>query len=123
MKPLPHHYEVRLTGGPEGYAALSSAGVPELRSAPPLDFDGPGDAWSPEYLLLAAVETNRITPGEIDPARRQRLTARRDPALRARAEAAFQQQAQARKAVVDAYQSALRMKGDPATGASLFRSV
>jgi peroxiredoxin-like protein len=57
MKPLPHHYEVRLTGGPEGYAALSSAGVPELRSAPPLDFDGPGDAWSPEYLLLAAVET------------------------------------------------------------------
>jgi organic hydroperoxide reductase OsmC/OhrA len=31
--------------------------VPELRSAPPLDYDGPGDAWSPEHLLLAAVET------------------------------------------------------------------
>jgi peroxiredoxin-like protein len=31
--------------------------VPELASAPPRDFDGPGDAWSPEHLLLAAVET------------------------------------------------------------------
>jgi peroxiredoxin-like protein len=28
-----------------------------VRSAPPPDFDGPGDAWSPEHLLLASVET------------------------------------------------------------------
>ena len=57
MKPLPHRYDVRLTGSPTGYAVLSTPGVPELRSAPPLDWDGPGDAWSPEHLLLAAVET------------------------------------------------------------------
>jgi organic hydroperoxide reductase OsmC/OhrA len=57
MKPLPHRYDVRLTGGPAGYAALTVAGLPELRSAPPLAYDGPGDAWSPEHLLLAAVET------------------------------------------------------------------
>jgi peroxiredoxin-like protein len=25
--------------------------------AAPLDYDGPGDAWSPEHLLLAAVES------------------------------------------------------------------
>jgi organic hydroperoxide reductase OsmC/OhrA len=56
MKPLPHRYDVRLTGGPAGYAALSAPGMPELKSAPPLDYDGPGDAWSPEHLLLAAVE-------------------------------------------------------------------
>lgn len=56
MKPLPHEYEVRIEGGPAGHATLSSAGVPDLRTAPPLDFDGPGDAWSPEQLLLAAVE-------------------------------------------------------------------
>lgn len=56
MKPLPHRYEVRIAGGPEGYATLESTGVPDLRTAPPLDFDGPGDAWSPEQLLLAAVE-------------------------------------------------------------------
>jgi peroxiredoxin-like protein len=57
MKPLPHVYEVALSGGPSGYAALSADGLPELRSAPPKDFDGPGDAWSPEHFLLAAVET------------------------------------------------------------------
>ena len=56
MKPLPHRYAARIAGGPQGYATLSSAGVPDLRTAPPLDFDGPGDAWSPEQLLLAAVE-------------------------------------------------------------------
>jgi peroxiredoxin-like protein len=57
MKPLPHHYQARLTGGPTGYATVSVAGVPDLRSAPPADFDGPGDAWSPEHLVLAAVQT------------------------------------------------------------------
>ncbi len=57
MKPLPHIYNAQLSGGPEGYAVVSVAGIPELRSAPPTDFDGPGDAWSPEHLLLAAVET------------------------------------------------------------------
>jgi peroxiredoxin-like protein len=57
MKPLPHRYQARLTGGPEGYAVLSADGVPDVRSAPPADFDGPGDAWSPELMLMAAVET------------------------------------------------------------------
>jgi organic hydroperoxide reductase OsmC/OhrA len=56
MKPLPHSYEVALTGGPTGYATISTDGVAPLRSAPPKDFDGPGDAWSPEHLLLASVE-------------------------------------------------------------------
>ena len=55
MKPLPHFYEVALSGGPTGYATLSTEGVLTLSSAPPKDFDGPGDAWSPEHLLLASV--------------------------------------------------------------------
>lgn len=55
MKPLPHRYNVRILGGPSGHAVLESAGVPDLRTAPPLEFDGPGDAWSPEQLLLGAV--------------------------------------------------------------------
>jgi len=55
VKPLPHRYDVRLTGGPTGYATLSGPGLPELRSAPPPEYDGPGDAWSPEHLLLASV--------------------------------------------------------------------
>lgn len=53
---MPHVYEVQLVGGAEGYAKVSAAGIPELQSAPPVDFDGPGDAWSPEHLFLAAVE-------------------------------------------------------------------
>jgi peroxiredoxin-like protein len=56
MKPLPHRYGVRIAGGPEGHATLTSAGVPDLPTAAPLDFDGPGDAWSPEQLLVGAVE-------------------------------------------------------------------
>jgi organic hydroperoxide reductase OsmC/OhrA len=56
MKALPHHYEVHLAGGPSGSADLSTAGVPVLRAAPPVEYDGPGDAWSPEHLLLASVQ-------------------------------------------------------------------
>ena len=33
MKPLPHHYDVHLTGGPVGDAQISTAGVPALRTA------------------------------------------------------------------------------------------
>jgi peroxiredoxin-like protein len=57
MKPLPHLYEAHLAGGPDGYAIVAVPGLPNLSSAPPADFDGPGDAWSPEHLMLAAVET------------------------------------------------------------------
>jgi uncharacterized OsmC-like protein len=56
MKPLPHRYSVRLSGGPEGHATLEVDGAPALLAAPPLEFDGPGDAWSPEHLLLASIE-------------------------------------------------------------------
>jgi organic hydroperoxide reductase OsmC/OhrA len=32
-----------------------AAGVPSIASAPPVEFGGPGDKWSPESLLCAAV--------------------------------------------------------------------
>lgn len=57
MKPLPHQYQVELTGAPAGYAALSSAGLPDVMTSPPVEYGGPGDAWSPEHLLLAAVSS------------------------------------------------------------------
>ncbi|HZJ33027.1 MAG TPA: OsmC family protein [Vicinamibacterales bacterium] len=57
MKPLPHDYDVDLTGGPHGYATISAAGLPDLTMAPPREYDGPGDAWSPEHLLLASVSS------------------------------------------------------------------
>ena len=57
MKPLPHLYDVQIRGGAAGYATLRAEGLPDLRAAAPRDFDGPGDAWSPEHLMLAAVES------------------------------------------------------------------
>ncbi len=56
MKPLPHRYDVQLKGGPAGYAHLDSVGRRTLAMAPPREFGGPGDAWTPEHLFLGAVE-------------------------------------------------------------------
>ena len=57
MNPLPHNYEIEMAGTSAGYATASAAGMPDLTSAPPVEYDGPGDAWSPEHLLLAAVSS------------------------------------------------------------------
>ncbi len=55
MHPYPHRYVVNAVAAPEGDVRLSSAGLPTLATAPPAEFDGPGDRWSPETLLVAAV--------------------------------------------------------------------
>jgi organic hydroperoxide reductase OsmC/OhrA len=55
MHPYPHHYRVSGSGRPEGDVLISSANVPDITTAPPVEFDGPGDRWSPEALLVAAV--------------------------------------------------------------------
>ncbi len=55
MHPFPHHYRVTARAGAEGPVELSSEGLPALPSAAPAEFDGPGDQWSPESLLTAAV--------------------------------------------------------------------
>jgi organic hydroperoxide reductase OsmC/OhrA len=55
MHPYPHSYIVSASGQAAGPVAVTSAGVPDLETAPPPQFDGPGGAWSPETLLCAAV--------------------------------------------------------------------
>lgn len=55
MQPYPHRYVTEASGAPSGDVRLSSKGLPDLPSAPPSEFDGPGDKWSPETLLLGAV--------------------------------------------------------------------
>jgi organic hydroperoxide reductase OsmC/OhrA len=55
MHPFPHRYDVAARATPEDDVAVESTGLPTLRSAPPLEFGGPGDRWSPETLLVAAV--------------------------------------------------------------------
>lgn len=55
MHPYPHLYTVQASSTPEGDVPVSSAGLPVLATAAPAEFDGPGDRWSPETLLCAAV--------------------------------------------------------------------
>jgi peroxiredoxin-like protein len=55
MHSFPHHYQIAAKATSAGSVLLSADGLPQLSSAPPREFDGPGDQWSPETLLLAAV--------------------------------------------------------------------
>jgi organic hydroperoxide reductase OsmC/OhrA len=55
MQPYPHVYLAAANGGPSGPVPLSSATLPEITTAAPPEFDGPGGVWSPETLLTAAV--------------------------------------------------------------------
>src|SRR6202161_3921062 len=55
MHPFPHHYSVHTTVRPDGDVPLASEGVRVIEAAPPKEFDGPGNQWSPEQLLTAAV--------------------------------------------------------------------
>jgi peroxiredoxin-like protein len=55
MHQLPHHYKVEASAGPDGEAALSGDRLDTIPSASPVEFGGPGDRWSPETLLVAAV--------------------------------------------------------------------
>ena len=55
MDAYPHCYEVQATAKAEGSVTIASERLPSLASAPPLQFGGPGDQWSPETLFVAAV--------------------------------------------------------------------
>jgi len=55
MQPFPHVYTAAAAARPEGTVALTSPRLPTLVTAPPAEFGGPGDLWSPETLLCAAI--------------------------------------------------------------------
>jgi len=55
VQDLPHQYLVSADARSSGNVLLASDGAPDLKSAPPAEFGGPGDQWSPESLLVAAV--------------------------------------------------------------------
>src|SRR5688572_9649643 len=55
MQALPHRYRVKGAGRVTGNVELTAEGLTVLRSASPAEFDGPGDRWSPETLLVGAV--------------------------------------------------------------------
>jgi organic hydroperoxide reductase OsmC/OhrA len=55
MQELPHEYHVFANAKSEGNITLNADSLPRLISAPPAEFGGPGDEWSPEHLLVASV--------------------------------------------------------------------
>jgi peroxiredoxin-like protein len=55
MQEFPHRFSVAAVANAEGDVALQSDRLPSLASAPPAEFGGPGDQWSPETLLIAAL--------------------------------------------------------------------
>lgn len=54
MQAYPHRYDVHAGAETAGSVLLHSEGFPTLTTAPPPQFGGPGDQWSPETLLVAA---------------------------------------------------------------------
>jgi len=55
MQDLPHYYKVSANADSDTPVIVSSDGVPDLETAGPPEFGGPGDVWSPEGLLVASV--------------------------------------------------------------------
>ncbi|MEJ7590622.1 MAG: neutral/alkaline non-lysosomal ceramidase N-terminal domain-containing protein [Planctomycetaceae bacterium] len=77
----------------------------------------------PEWIvrLLTQMESGSVAAGEIDAAMRQRLLTTRDVSIRARLEKVFTSGTSVdRKAVMESFQSALKLTGDATRGALLF---
>ena len=55
MQNFPHRYVVIADGTATGRVLVSSNKLPTWITDAPLEFDGPGDAWSPETMLVGAV--------------------------------------------------------------------
>lgn len=55
MQPFPHRYTTIAQSSEQSSVVLNSPGLPTLTSAPPAEFDGPGNQWSPETFLVGAV--------------------------------------------------------------------
>ncbi|AEP28318.1 OsmC family protein [Brumicola nitratireducens] len=57
MQDLPHQYHVQAQGKPGENLDVCVENVPKLTVAPPAQFGGPGDEWSPEDLFMASISS------------------------------------------------------------------
>jgi organic hydroperoxide reductase OsmC/OhrA len=55
MQDFPHYYKSTATARHDSKVDMASPGLPDLKLAAPAEFGGPGDHWSPETLMAAAV--------------------------------------------------------------------
>lgn len=55
MHPYPHTYVASAAAKNAGLVTVTSPQLPDLETAAPPEFDGPGGVWSPESLLCASL--------------------------------------------------------------------
>ena len=55
MHPYPHKYVASASAEKSGLVGVTSPQLPNLETASPPEFDGPGGVWSPETLLCASL--------------------------------------------------------------------
>ncbi|MBQ0713165.1 MAG: OsmC family protein [Porticoccus sp.] len=55
MKSFPHTYTATAAADPIGNVTSSLGNGCRVEIAPPVEFDGAGDVWSPEELLMSSV--------------------------------------------------------------------
>jgi organic hydroperoxide reductase OsmC/OhrA len=55
MSQFPHDYRIAASATAVGDVTVGAEHIPPLTTAAPAAFGGPGDKWSPEDLLVAAV--------------------------------------------------------------------
>lgn len=55
MHPYPHTYVASAAARDAGMVTVASPLLPDLETAAPPQFDGPGGVWSPESLLCASL--------------------------------------------------------------------
>jgi len=55
MQQFPHHYQVNAQSAQEGSVQLSAENLPAIETAPPAQFGGPGNLWSPEDMLVGSI--------------------------------------------------------------------
>jgi organic hydroperoxide reductase OsmC/OhrA len=55
MHPYPHTYVASAAAKSAGFVTVTSPQLPDLETAAPPEFDGPGGVWSPESLLCASL--------------------------------------------------------------------
>ena len=55
MQDYPHRYKAAAHGSAQGVIDTGSPGLESIPAMPPPEFDGPGDKWSPETMLVGAV--------------------------------------------------------------------
>lgn len=57
MQDLPHTYQVKTKASASSLITTATDRFPEMTIAPPFEFGGPGDQWSPEDLLMSAISS------------------------------------------------------------------